>query len=73
MGSVRLGKFQADRKEISMKPCMGGFCRIRESCWHYNAPDKANPAERLCIPGRDGMRRPLEIPVRVIAVQRVPA
>lgn len=37
------------------KACMGGWCRIRERCQHYGARDGAEPAERLCEPGRDGV------------------
>ena len=39
-----------------MRACLGGWCRIREGCDHYHADDRAHPAERLCIPGRDGLR-----------------
>lgn len=37
--------------------CMGGFCRIRESCRNYSSPSsRAAPAERLCERGEDGAR-----------------
>lgn len=30
--------------------CMGGFkCPIRESCGHYHAEDRSEPAENLCL------------------------
>lgn len=32
--------------------CMGGWCRVRESCAHYHARSES-PAERLCGPGKD--------------------
>ena len=35
-------------------PCMGGWCRLRDHCAHYQAEDRAEPAERLCVPGQDG-------------------
>jgi hypothetical protein len=35
--------------------CMGGWCSRRESCPHYLAEDRSEPAERLCEPGRDGV------------------
>lgn len=32
------------------RQCMGGWCRLRESCAHYWAPQRAwqSPAENLC-------------------------
>lgn len=39
---------------MEMPPCMGGFCKLRESCEHYGK-DGGNPSERLCLPGRDGV------------------
>ena len=41
-----------------MQQCMGGNCRRREGCPHYWAPmvPGVPPAERLCLPGEDGMR-----------------
>lgn len=44
-----------------MKACLGGWCRIREACPNYNAMDRRNPAERLCVKGRDGVRRPAPV------------
>lgn len=31
-----------------MIPCMGGFCKSRESCAHYYAESSLTPSERLC-------------------------
>jgi hypothetical protein len=39
-----------------MTPCMGGFCSKRDMCPHYSAKSDQEPAERLCLPGRDGER-----------------
>lgn len=35
--------------------CMGGWCRKREHCPHFHAIDRRAPAERLCVPGADGI------------------
>lgn len=36
--------------------CMGGWCRIRERCPHYTgAVRSTRDADRLCIPGADGV------------------
>lgn len=35
--------------------CMGGWCRKRDRCPHYLAADRRDPAERLCVPGADGV------------------
>lgn len=44
-----------------MKACMGGYCRKRDGCAHYGLVTQA-PAERLCIPGRDGiLKRPPQV------------
>jgi hypothetical protein len=40
-----------------MTPCMGGWCLRREGCPHYTSASRATPAERLCVPGRDGVLR----------------
>jgi len=37
----------------AVRPCMGGWCLLREACRHYCAPGPS-PAERLCMPGHDG-------------------
>ena len=34
--------------------CLGGWCRKRDNCANYNASDRREPSERLCIPGEDG-------------------
>lgn len=36
--------------------CMGGWCSRREQCQNYHAEDRRNPIERICEPGRDGLR-----------------
>jgi hypothetical protein len=40
-----------------MTPCMGGWCSRRDGCPHYTTRSKAQPSERLCVPGRDGVLR----------------
>jgi hypothetical protein len=46
------------------KPCMGGFCALREKCRHYVSPGDRQrmPAERLCANGfeRDMFFMPLK-------------
>ena len=38
----------------SVKPCMGGFCQLRDKCRHHVAPmNRDNPAERLCEMGQE--------------------
>ena len=34
--------------------CMGGWCQRREKCPHHFAVS-GTPAERLCLPGQDGV------------------
>lgn len=44
-----------------LTPCMGGWCSIRAGCLHYTDGDpdpETEPAERLCVRGQDGTRRP---------------
>lgn len=45
-------------------PCMGGWCARRDRCANYHAasPD-SQPAERLCVPGKDG--EGVDYPVRM--------
>lgn len=38
---------------MTVIPCMGGFCVLREHCLHYGAPGR--PVERLCVPSHDGV------------------
>lgn len=38
-------------------PCMGGFCAKREHCTHYHSSSMAEPEERMCAPGADGVAR----------------
>lgn len=42
---------------------MGGWCRIREICPHYNAGGVEEPEERLCVPDHDGVGR--DFPIRI--------
>lgn len=35
--------------------CMGGWCLVRENCQRYSACTGADPVERLCQPGLDGV------------------
>lgn len=37
------------------QPCMGGWCGCRSGCPHYLTTDRRQPAERLCMPGADGV------------------
>ncbi len=41
-----------------MKSCMGGWCLRRDGCRYHDGMRSARPAERLCIPGRDGVLKP---------------
>lgn len=35
-----------------IKPCMGGWCHLRNSCLHYTSPNwREAPADRLCDKG----------------------
>lgn len=40
---------------MSRKACMGGWCSLRSKCPHYAVRDARDPAERLCVPGNDGV------------------
>lgn len=42
-----------DDNDVS--PCMGGWCRMRDKCPNYRADNVAQPAERLCPKGSDGV------------------
>ena len=35
--------------------CMGGWCAKRDHCPHFHADERRQPAERLCVPGADGV------------------
>lgn len=39
----------------SIPQCMGGWCRRREQCQHYHAPQRYGvpPIERICAPSDD--------------------
>lgn len=51
-----------------MNACMGGWaCALREQCPHYSN-GIGEPAERLCIRGRDGIRMTWASPYRVVTV-----
>lgn len=39
---------------MSTPACMGGWCRVREHCCHYQAHGRTELSERLCLPGSDG-------------------
>lgn len=59
-----------------MIPCMGGWCTKREKCPHFHATGQ-EPAERLCVPGKDGeLLRDLEsgvtMPVVSYRIARAP-
>lgn len=48
----------------SLQACMGGWCRIRSRCAHYTAAARAaDDADRLCVPGHDGVGA--DVPVRI--------
>ncbi len=37
---------------MTVKPCMGGFCPLRDKCLHHTEPtNRVEPAERLCEQG----------------------
>ena len=39
---------------MSVGPCMGGFCPLREKCLHYTDPAwRHSPPERKCVPGEE--------------------
>jgi hypothetical protein len=40
---------------MRLPACMGGWCELRDDCTRYHAKTGADPVERLCNPGRDGM------------------
>ena len=35
--------------------CMGGWCKMRDKCRHFHARNSTEIAERLCLPGQDGV------------------
>lgn len=60
--------------------CCGGWCKLRDYCPHYHATNRSNPAERLCLPGQDGVSD--VVPIRLhrpvgswerVPSQRIPA
>ena len=44
--------------------CLGGWCRKRNQCANYRAEDRREPAERLCVPGADGVGRDVPVFIR---------
>lgn len=38
-----------------VQACMGGWCAKRDHCAHFHADERRQPAERLCVPGVDGV------------------
>ena len=50
-----------------MTPCMGGWCVRRDQCPHYSAEGQS-PAQRLCLPGRDGIRLVEATPFRTLTI-----
>jgi hypothetical protein len=50
-----------------MKPCMGGWCLKRDQCPHHEPTGQA-PAERLCLPGQDGVRLIEVTPFRTLTI-----
>lgn len=43
--------------------CMGGWCQLRDSCARHHAPNRAEPAERLCSPKQPDLWQPISIDV----------
>ena len=50
------------------KTCMGGFCSKRDQCPHSEPVPGVEPAQRLCLPGQDGIRLVESTPFRKITV-----
>lgn len=47
-----------------LTPCMGGWCRIRARCPHHTEAQRGpDDADRLCLPGQDGVGA--EQPIRI--------
>lgn len=58
-----------------LKACMGGWCAKRDHCPHFHAENRRQPAERLCVPGADGVGIEFPIVIRTPAGawERVPS
>ncbi len=41
------------------RPCMGGFCSLRENCERYSQPYRYEPIERICKPGQQNQYVPV--------------
>lgn len=52
-----------DRPQLRGVGCMGGWCRLRESCARYVLADRSRPVERLCVPHMDGLLSASGFPV----------
>jgi len=53
-----------------LRPCMGGWCTLRDHCPHYHAARPGTkPSERLCYPGRDGESDVVQV-VRIVRPRR---
>jgi hypothetical protein len=58
----------------AIQACMGGWCTKRDHCAHYHAEHRGQPAERLCVPGADGMGFAIEVfPHLPLPSQMMPA
>lgn len=33
---------------MSAPACMGGWCAVRDRCYHHQQGDRAHPVERMC-------------------------
>ncbi len=60
---------------MTAKPCMGGWCALRDRCPHHE-PTGRKPAERLCVPGQDGVVQTLMVDLAqrapvVVALRRL--
>lgn len=42
------------------RPCMGGFCKLRDNCERYTQSYRFEPKERICKPGESNAYRPMQ-------------
>lgn len=57
-----------------MPACMGGWCAAkRDSCRHYHAADRVEPAERLCERGEHDLYSPIQSAAEPAAENRAQA
>lgn len=63
MSVIRIRRETARARAFSapVQACMGGWCTKRDHCAHFHATDRRQPAERLCVPGADGVGRSVVI------------